>query len=103
MLACAVLYGVSLCASLSTLAAVCLRCMPSWPMRARLQDMQRPLYMTPRDAIEYGIADKVLKGDSSESVSKFVGPAGSASASPDGAASSTGFSPGALKPPEPQP
>ena len=63
--------------------------------------MQRPLYMTPRDAIEYGIVDKVLKSDSTESVSTFVGPAGSASASPDQGAN-TGFSPGALKPPEPQ-
>ena len=62
----------------------------------RLQDMQRPLYMTPRDAMEYGIIDKVLKPGSDEQVSQYVGPAGSASASPDGAASAEGFSPGQL-------
>ena len=37
-------------------------------MCCKMQDMQRPLYMTPRDAMEYGIIDKVLKPGSDEKV-----------------------------------
>lgn len=30
-----------------------------------LQDMQRPLYMQPRDAIEYGVIDGIVRNETS--------------------------------------
>lgn len=30
-----------------------------------LQDMQRPLYMQPRDAVEYGVIDGIVRNETS--------------------------------------
>jgi len=34
-----------------------------WPVEKIDQDMQRPLYMRPQDALEYGIIDEIIKPD----------------------------------------
>jgi hypothetical protein len=38
-----------------------------WPWRP--QDMQRPLYMRPRDALEYGVIDEIIEPDADKQAS----------------------------------
>lgn len=37
-----------------------------WPVEKLDADMQRPLYMRPRDALEYGIIDEIIQPDSAK-------------------------------------
>ena len=38
-----------------------------------MQDMQRPLYMRPQDAIEYGVIDEIIQPDARKTAKVWQG------------------------------